>query len=178
MLQTRLWMGTVLVLLAAGMLVLDQMLAPWFPFLFVFILVLALAASRELVGLLGSRRPLQDKILYGGVILLLSANWWVPWLRPHGWSVSFWECLLGIFAALTVVGFLLEMANYRPAEDSEPAQGAVERMARTIWALAYLALLPCFLVQVRWLYPVNQPESGSVALALVIFVPKFCDIGA
>src|SRR4051794_34339175 len=51
MLQTRLWMGTVLVLVTAGMLVFDQRLAPWFPFLLVFVLGLSLAACHELVSL-------------------------------------------------------------------------------------------------------------------------------
>ncbi len=44
--------------------------------------------------------------------------------------------------------------------------------------LAYLGWLPCFFAQVRWLYPANQVIEGSVALALLIFVPKCCDIGA
>ena len=45
-------------------------------------------------------------------------------------------------------------------------------MALTIWTVAYLALLPSFLAQLRWL------PNGATALALCIFVPKSCDIGA
>jgi phosphatidate cytidylyltransferase len=119
-------------------------------------------------------------MLCAGVILLISANWWAPCLRlPDGHKASTWECLLGVFVALMVAIFIWEMAIFRPLEETpSPRQGSVERMARTLWALMYLGLLPCFLVQLRWLYPANQPEFGSVALALVIFVPKFCDIGA
>ena len=49
-------------------------------------------------------------------------------------------------------------------------------MGLTQPVLVYLGLLPCFLPQIRWLFA--SPERGSVALALAIFVPKGCDIGA
>src|SRR5262245_17979370 len=52
MLRTRLWMGALLIALAVGMLVIDQWLRPWYPFLLVLVLVLSLAASVELVHLL------------------------------------------------------------------------------------------------------------------------------
>src|SRR5205807_9869851 len=42
---------------------------------------------------------------------------------------------------------------------------------------AYLGLLPSFLIQLRWLQD-PSPEAGVVAVALAIFVPKCCDIGA
>src|SRR6266478_5348203 len=58
MLRTRLWMGTILVLLTAGALVVDQRLAPWYPVLLALMLALAGLACYELVGLLsGARRP-------------------------------------------------------------------------------------------------------------------------
>jgi len=178
MLQTRLWVGTVLVLLTIGMLVADQLLAPWYPFLLAFILGLSLAASKELIDLLGPTRRPQVPLLYAGVTLLATSNWWAH-IPRHGWSPGAWELILAAFGALTLLVFLWEMACFRPADDGSTSQDApIERMARTLWALAYLGLLPCFLAQARWLYPVNQPEEGSVALALLIFVPKCCDIGA
>src|SRR6266704_2329742 len=57
MLRTRLWMGTVLILLVLGVLLLDGRFAPYFPFLLVLLLALALIACRELLALLGPRRP-------------------------------------------------------------------------------------------------------------------------
>jgi phosphatidate cytidylyltransferase len=171
--------GTVLVLLTIGMLVGDQLLAPWYPFLFVFVLGLALAASKELVDLLGSTRRLQVPVLYAGVMLLATSSWWAQLPRHYGWPQSPWELILAAFAALTVMAFLWEMVSFRPTDDvSISLDGPIERMSRTLWALAYLGLLPSFLAQARWLYPANQPEEGSVALALLIFVPKCCDIGA
>src|SRR5947209_8271161 len=44
MLRTRLIVGAVLAALVVGMLVIDRHLAPWYPFLFVFVLGLALAS--------------------------------------------------------------------------------------------------------------------------------------
>ena len=58
MLRTRLWMGTLLIVLAVGALVVDQQFAPWYPVLFVLVLGLSLAACSELLHLLGAtRRP-------------------------------------------------------------------------------------------------------------------------
>ena len=50
-------------------------------------------------------------------------------------------------------------------------------MARTWMVIGYLGLLPCCFAQVRWLYP-DDKALGATALALAIFVPKGCDIGA
>jgi phosphatidate cytidylyltransferase len=63
------------------------------------------------------------------------------------------------------------MATFR-----EPGR-SIERMARTSLAVAYLGLLPSFFAQIRWQYPTGSP-LGTTALALAIFVPKGCDIGA
>lgn len=179
MLRTRLWMGAILVLVTVAMLLVDQRLAPWYPFLFLFVLGLSLAATYELVTLLGAARRLQTPLLYAAVALIASASWWAQVPLAHGLVGSPWQLILGSFAVLILAVFLQEMGTFQPpVEVSPPADGAVERMSRTVWAAGYLGLLPCFLSQVRWLYPANQGESGSVALALVIFVPKCCDIGA
>src|SRR5262249_8320928 len=53
---------------------------------------------------------------------------------------------------------------------------AVVRRAVTVWAIGYLAVLPSFFAQLRWLGPTI--DHGTVALALAVFVPKGCDIGA
>ena len=180
MLQTRLWMGTVLVLLTAGMLVLDQWLAPWFPFLFVFVLGLSLAACQELVALLGNARRPQVPLLFAGVAVLGNGKLVGPgaaaiWLGSEPVEPDF-----GNIRGADPGGILLGNGRLpaTPDQGPNPEGGSIERMARTLWVLAYLGLLPCFLAQARWLYPANQPAQGSVALALIIFVPKCCDIGA
>jgi phosphatidate cytidylyltransferase len=58
----------------------------------------------------------------------------------------------------------------------EPGR-SMERLALTWLILVYLGVLPSYFTQIRWL-DVDHPTSGSVALALAIFVPKCGDIGA
>src|SRR4051794_13479090 len=170
--RTRIWMGAVLVLLATGVLVFDQPWGPWYPFLLVFLLVLAVASCFELYQLLGPavRPPLWLSL--AGALAVLLANW-----PAHvGWAGDPWHVVLGAFAAVVLAAFLAEMATFR-----EPG-GSVARIALAVWVVAYLALLPSFLAQLRW-WPPQEGDSapdrrGVAALALAIFVPKFCDVGA
>jgi phosphatidate cytidylyltransferase len=168
MLSTRLWIGAILAALAAAVLFLDQSLALWYPFLLVFVLFLAVAGCRELLQLLpASRRP-PSWFCYPAVALMIVANW-----PAHSWHRDAWPCVLGTFTALILSAFLAEMATFR-----EPGE-SVTRIALTVWIVAYLGLLPSFFAQLRWLPgPEEGIPNGTVALALAIFVPKGCDIGA
>ncbi len=168
MLSTRLLVGFVLIVLTLGMLLGDQHLWPWYPFLFVFVIGLSLAACRELVLLLGPNRRPQISVCYLGVLLLGIANWLIHLLNPQG---DPWPGVLAILTGLVGVVFLYEMALF------EGAGRSIERMAVTLWIVMYIGLLPCFFAQLRWLYP-SGAASGSVALGLAIFVPKGCDVGA
>lgn len=168
--RTRIWMGAVLIALATAMLVFDQRYRPWYPFLLLFFVVLSLVGCRELVTLLpGEQRPHAGLCLVA-VLAVLLANW-----PAHCWGRGDpWRLVLGVFAAAVLAAFLLEMATFR-----EPGH-SVMRMALATWTVAYLGVLPSFLAQLRWL-PAEDGEAGQRgvgALALAIFVPKFCDIGA
>jgi phosphatidate cytidylyltransferase len=168
MLTTRLWMGTILIGLTVGMLALDQRLAPAYPFLFVFQLGLALAACYEIVALLGPNRRPQVFTCFAGVTVMVVANWAVH----VGDGVEHaWLGLIGCFTALHLAVLVWEMAWFVAPGRS------MERMALTWFILGYLGLLPCFFAQLRWLYPAGHP-GGTAAIALAIFVPKGCDIGA
>lgn len=172
MLRTRLWMGAVLVVLVAGMLVIDLHLGPWYPFLFVFVLGLALASCVELLHLLPpDRRPLRG-LCFALVAALIVVNW-LPHLPDLTGSLARepWRWLGSAFGLTVLLVFAAEMTVFH-----EPG-GSVVRMAVTLWAVAYLALLPSFFAQLRWLDP-SRPDHGTAALALAIFVPKCCDIGA
>jgi phosphatidate cytidylyltransferase len=168
MLTTRLWMGAILIALAVGMLALDQRLAPWYPFLFVFQLGLALMAAIEMIVLLGPNRRPQVVVALLGVAALAIANWVVH--LGNGVEHA-WLGLLGCFTGLLMAVFLWEMLWFVAPGRS------MERMGLTWLVLGYLGLLPCFFAQLRWLYPAGHP-GGTAALALAIFVPKGCDIGA
>jgi phosphatidate cytidylyltransferase len=160
-------MGAILIALTLGMLLGDQYFAPWFPFLFLFQFGLTLAATYELIHLLGPQRAPQPIVCYAGVIVLVLANWLqnYPACRRE-----FWLILMGILAGFVLATFLYEMATF-----AAPGR-SVERMALTWLILGYLGLLPCFFAQIRWLP--GDDQANSVRLALAAFVPKCCDIGA
>jgi len=165
MLRTRLWMGAILIALAAGVLTLDGWLAPYYPFLLVVVLGLALAACYELLSLLDESRRPSGRLCFAAVAALVLTNWLVRAFLPEAHP---WTWIGGVFAAVVLAVFLEEMAVFQ-----EPGH-SVNRMALAVWIAAYLGLLPCFLAQLRWL-PDNR---GTLAVALAIFVPKMCDTGA
>jgi phosphatidate cytidylyltransferase len=167
MLRTRLWMGAVLVALALGVLLIDQRLAPWYPFLFALVMALAAAACWEMRGLLPAAQRPSGWLCHASISTVLAANWVA--------AERSWPWVAGALAATTLAGFLVEMASYR-----EPGE-SVMRMANLAWMACYLGLLPCFLVQLRWSVQGHGSEGfdpGTLGLALAIFVPKFGDIGA
>jgi phosphatidate cytidylyltransferase len=159
MLRTRLWMGGLLIALVAGVLLLDA--GPWYPFLLVLLVVLALAAGYEMHQLLRPAYGVRLTPILAGVLAVLLANW-----PGHVLHVDPWVFVSATFAAVVLAAFLAEMAVF-----VEPG-GAVVRAALVVWCAAYLGVLPSFLAQLRWL-----PE-GVVAVVLAVFVPKSCDIGA
>jgi len=172
-------MGAILIALVVGMLVVDQRLDPWFPFLLLLLLVLSVVACRELLLLLGNARRPAGWLCYTAVTALLLTNWVCPLVR-QGWPAlslasDSWRWISGVLGASVLAAFLVEMATFR-----EPGE-SVTRIALTVWITAYLGLLPCFLAQLRWLpnpEGTEGPSRGTLALALALFVPKCCDIGA
>lgn len=176
MLRTRLWMGAVLVALSAGVLAIDREFEPWYPFLFLLTALLSLVATYELLHLLDDDRRPPAWLAYGGVGALVVVNW-LPHL-PHvpPWLTDPWALIAGTFAAVVLSAFIREMVIFR-----EPGH-AVIRVGMTLFIAAYLGLLPSFFAQLRWLKDLPDHEGavsrGTLALALAIFVPKFCDVGA
>jgi phosphatidate cytidylyltransferase len=180
MLRTRLIVGTILTALAGGMLFLDESTSPWFPFLFATALLLSILGTLELVRLLPQSKRPNLTLCVAGVCLVVVLNW-APTIRMSGLTGSvdrppnaWWFIDQGL-AVVLLLAFFVEMAKFR-----EPG-GAVERIALAVWVIGYMGLLPCFLVQLRlephrhWTDILRQ---ATVALALAIFVPKGCDIGA
>lgn len=165
MLRTRLWMGAILVALTLGVLLADQWLAPWFPFLFVLLLTLGVITCHELLHLIPEHRRPPAGLCYLGVVLLVVSNW-----LPHLLGVDVWRSIGSTFAAFVLAAFLIEMANFQTPGES------INRIALSVLIVAYLGLLPSFLAQMRWLSP--DLQQGTLALALAVFVPKCCDIGA
>jgi phosphatidate cytidylyltransferase len=167
MLQTRLWMGALLIALAAGVLLLDS--GPWYPFWLVLLTVLALAAGYEMYQLLRPAYGVRLGPTLAGILIVLLANW-----PAHVLQLDPWLVVSAAFATVVLAAFLAEMAVF-----VEPG-GSVVRVALVVWCSAYLGVLPSFLAQLRWMREGN-PEGnawGVAAVALAVFVPKSCDIGA
>jgi phosphatidate cytidylyltransferase len=161
-------MGTVLIALVAGVLIIDQRWAPWFPLLFVLVAGLAMASTFELLHLLVPPARPAAWLCYLGIAAVMAANW-----LPHlpGWPSDFavWQLIAWTFAVFAILAFLAEMAVFR-----EPGQ-SVGRIGMAVWLVVYLGLLPSFLTQLRWL---PHAANGTAALVLTVFVPKCGDIGA
>ncbi len=177
--RTRIWVGLVLILLVAAVLLLDQYLQRWltiplYPCLLVFILVLAVLSCLELHVLLAELpRPPLWLALTGCCIVVLAG-----WPAHLGWMNvgQPWRTVASAFAVVVLAALLYEMSTYR-----EPGS-SVTRSALLVWMVGYLGLLPCFFAQLRWWPPdggVGTPDlRGEAALALTIFVTKSADIGA
>jgi phosphatidate cytidylyltransferase len=159
-------MGAILIALAVGMLVIDERFAPWYPFLFVLVLGLAGIGCHELLRLLPAARRPAAWLCFGGVAAAIAANWIVALRREIALpDADPWHWVLGVVTVAGVAAVLYEMACFHEAGES------VTRIALALFVVFYLGLLPSFLAQVRF-------ASGAAALALTIFVPKCCDIGA
>jgi phosphatidate cytidylyltransferase len=168
MLRTRLWMGAILIALVMGVLLLDPILDPRAPFLLILMLGLSLLACHELLNLFSGLACPIPWLCYTVVAGLIAANW-LPSVAGTGnpWAV--------LFAGVALLTFSVEMAIFQ-----EPG-ASVQRIALTILIAAYLGFLPSFLAQLRWLGGSAHAEDQrrqTIALALAIFVPKVCDVGA
>jgi phosphatidate cytidylyltransferase len=181
MLRTRLWMGAALIALTVGVLAVDNRFAPWFPFLFMLVLGLALTGCHELLHLVSAIARPARWFCYAAVALLALTNWlphvamWLSTSPGLAWNLRPWEYIASCFALIVLGAFVVEMSRFDAPGES------VKRIALTIWIAAYVGLLPSFLVQLRWLGGVDREEYGeraTVALSMAIFVPKCCDIGA
>jgi phosphatidate cytidylyltransferase len=177
--RIRILVGTIMAAFAACMLLADLYLDPAYPFLLLVILLLALAGCIELHRLLGAlpnRPPFWQ--CAAGVFAVLLANWPVHILdfilggegaqgvAREALGLEPWQIVTFTFAAVVVGAFVAEMPRYRDSA------GAVQRIALTVWFVAYLGLLPSFLIQLRW------PPPSSGALTMAIFVPKLGDVAA
>src|SRR4051794_5966074 len=113
MLRTRLWMGTLLALLALGVLFLDNRLAPWYPFLFLLVTALGLVAAHELRAMLEPRLRPSPWLCHGCVLLVVAANW-----PPHLWdwarslSPDPWHWVAAALAAVVLATLLEAMARF------------------------------------------------------------------
>src|SRR3954469_25972089 len=115
MLRTRLWMGSILILLTVGVLLLDGSIVPWYPFLLALMLALSLLGCYELLTLLVPARRPWPGLCYASIAVLIVVNWLphlCPWAR--GISADPLRWILGTYTAVILVGLVAAMASFRP----------------------------------------------------------------
>lgn len=182
MLIPRLISGFLLAALAAGVLFGDAALAPWYPCLFAAAALFAGLGAWELRGLIAQPARPPVGLAIGGVVAVIAANWAYPiWLEargpaeahaaiacyPSGMALLGWVPVLFAFVGVLLLAFIRELFLFR-------APGAATaRLAYVVLLVAYLGVLPSFLVQLRWIGP-----GAGTAIGLTIFVPKLGDVGA
>src|SRR5262249_4929972 len=114
--RTRIWMGLIMAVIAAGVLAADGYLAamigkPVYPCLFVAVLLLGVFVCVELRALLRGPATPPLWLLVGGTVTILAAN--LPALLGYLKGDPF-RHVLYVFTAWVLVAFLYEMAVYRP----------------------------------------------------------------
>ena len=161
-------MGALLIALAGAILIEERWFAPWFPFLFMAAVAACLLGTRELLRMLEPASRPSAILCYSGVVAILLANWRGPLVSVGlPLNVDVWHLIGGIFVVTGIVAFLVEMRRFHGPDR------IAERIAQTLLIIFYLGVLPSFFLQLRWL-----PAHSTLALALTVFVPKCCDIGA
>src|SRR4029079_3328169 len=124
-------------------------------------LFLAVVGTLELVWLIDAERRPPAWLCLASVLAVLLANWpahVVPGFSPE----QAWTHIAGAFAAAVLAAFLAEMAAYRG-----PGQ-SLARVSLTIFIVAYVGLLPCFLLQMRWLTWQGEAPHGRGVAALAL----------
>ena len=143
MLRTRLWMGAILVLLTAGVLVADGHLSALVP-------VLARpGGGAGLGGLLRNARPSSGAAPAAALALFhvrhCPCRRQLAAARRHCLQGNAWHWLLGTFSAVVIAAFLVEMARFREPGQSVPRDRR-RRLDRRLSWLAARVLGPAPLV--------------------------------
>ena len=178
MLRYRLLTGTLLAAGVAAELVADARLAPYFPILFALAMLCGVVTCFELVALLPADHRPDRSAVVPGTLGVLAANWYTPVRETLGGVTMLptfadsWQPVIGTFTLVVLAAFLHEIYHFRG-----PGNVTV-RLAMTTWIVAYLGLLPSFLLKLRWLDGNPDPAYTGWLVMLAIFVPKCADIGA
>lgn len=167
MLRWRIVLGVVFAAALIGLLAMDHVTAPPGVWLAPVVLIIAVAASGEMIHLLAAQglRP-RAWLVYCGTLLVVASN-----LVPL-WSDLPIDALAWPMFAITLVviaAFVVEFPGYEDGSD------AVRRVAGAVLAVAYVGLLLSFVVQMRAL---GGGADGVAAILALLIVVKGSDIGA
>jgi phosphatidate cytidylyltransferase len=189
MLGLRFATGFMLIALFLGAIYFDTRFAPWFPFWLVMVCAAMLTSAWEIVGLLAETpaRPSTGTVM-GGSLAMVLANWAPHVLMPRGegymtggveWGSPVHALVwpLWVFVGVLMAAFLGAGVQFdRPGRSSA-------KIAGTVLATAYIALLGSFIIQHRWLPDppsagLADGSTGVVPLILLVATCKGADTGA
>ena len=131
MLRKRLLAGSILAAAIGGVLVADSHVWPYFPCLFVVVLLAGIYSTRELVHLIPAEARPSLPLCTISTLIVLGANWYHPLIRaqpdllPVPQFADPWHPVFLTFTTFVIVAFLYEMYRYR-----EPGHSVV-RIALT-----------------------------------------------
>jgi phosphatidate cytidylyltransferase len=183
MLSTRVFVGLCMVAGLLLALIVDEWMAPWYPFWFALGGFAFVSAARELVGLLDATdaSPSANSVI-GGVLAMLVANWLPHVSFPHDpldgrsalsydparlLNVLAWPFLC--FGAVLMTTFVVQSLQF------EKPGRTMNKIAGTILAVAYVGLLGSFTIQMRWF---DGNHQGIIALVYLVATAKGADTGA
>ena len=171
MLRDRLWMGAVLVVGVAAVLAFDEVRPQDRPGLALLAAGFGVLAAREYRRLVAHVAELEFATFALGVVMLLLS----PWLGGEAGRGGL--ASVGYSAAVFALMTLATLLEQNGAAIHAGPAGTTARLGVAVFGLAYLGLLPSFLLHLRW-FDVGGAYSTAWLLALVVAVPKGCDIGA
>jgi phosphatidate cytidylyltransferase len=166
--RTRLIVGGLLTLFAAGVFYGDHVIGLPFPFLALLSWLLILRGSYEFVRLTPKSRRPPYWVVAIGVWAVLSGHWMAGHYELGRSGAAL--CASISFAFAVMLAFLVEMRTFR-----EPGE-SVNRIALAVLGVAYLGVLGGFFADIRIFQ--TDPQAGTLGMILAVFVPKGCDIGA
>lgn len=172
---TRIIIGFILICSLTGILILDQRFSPWYPMLLLVCVSATQVATREMLNLLNLHDKPTRLFIHLAIAAITLSNWlphsglMAPPLHGNPWVMVGSVSLAGFMFLL-----LLEMGLFQLDGKS------TDRLARGSMILAYLGVLPAFLIQLRWHSEssLEGPNPGLLCLGITLISTKCADIGA
>ena len=173
MLRWRLLFGAIFIAAFVGICVGDYRSGMPGSWLFPLALLASIALAKEIIGLLTNdkQQPVAAAV-YVGIVAVVCSN--IPLIyggciAPLADAAELPPWTIMVFSLCLVLVLVAEMRRFR-----EPG-GVMVNAALAVFAIAYVGLLMSAVIQLR---VVGTNKAGLVALASLIAVVKFGDIGA
>ena len=172
MLGWRLFLGPILIAALVGLFALDAHFGPTAPVLWVLACLLTWRSSWELTQLLKGRCEPNNRLCVFAALVIVSANWIVPWTSAANLAIPVagpLEPAMLAFALAAMALFASGLARY-----SAPGK-SVETLGAELLILSYVAVFVSLTVQLRW---IEGGRLGYLPLASLVVATKCGDTSA